>query len=301
VPAGTQFKAPNGVAVQTTQAGTVPATVFGASFGTLDIPIAATVEGPDGNIGGGQISGVYGGNLLNYTNSPMQGGSLDTIKVVKQEDIDALVAELRSKAEGKAGSAVLGLVGSGQQLITQTIRLDKAGFETQPKAGQDGESVTIKFTAEAQAYVYRESDMHDSVAQAVLDSVQTSIPRAVGPTLDLGSVQYAPPTLESAENGQVVYRTTASGRVTYALTPELAAQIREMVKGRNINQARNLILRSYGSYLSPDSIEAKVLWFSLDKLPSDPTRIDVEPTLPGSYTPNQQPITQGTPDPRSVP
>src|SRR4051794_21177485 len=218
VPAGTQFKAPNGVNVQTTQAGTVPATVFGSTFGTLDLPVAAMIEGPDGNIGAGLISGVYGGGQLNYTNTAMQGGGIETIKVVKQEDIDALVAELRAKAEEKAGSAVLGLVGSGQQLITQTIHLDKATFEAVPQAGQDGDSVKVKFGAEAQAYTYNESDMHDSVAQAVLDSVQTSIPRAVGPTLDLGSVQYTPPAVQSVENGRVVYRTEAGGHVSYALT-----------------------------------------------------------------------------------
>src|SRR5205814_717037 len=120
VPSGAQFKAPNGVTVQTTQAGTVPPTVFGQSFGTLDLPIAATVDGPDGNIAAGQVAGVYGGTL-NYTNlATLQGGTLETVKVVTQADIDALVADLRARIEGRETGSMLDMTHTGQQLITQT-------------------------------------------------------------------------------------------------------------------------------------------------------------------------------------
>ena len=279
VAAGTQFKASNGIIVQTTQGGTVAPTVFGQSFGTLDLPIAATVDGPDGNIAAGQIAGVLNGTL-NYTNSALQGGGMDTVKVVRQEDIDGLVAELRQKAEGRAASTVVGMVGAGQQLITQTIAVTDAQFyPLDHKAGEDGDSVRVRFTANAQAYVYKENELRDSVRQAMLDSVQTTIPLTVGPNLDLGSVQYSPPIVTTTEAGRVTYRTSASGRVTYSLTPELASQIRALVKGKAVSQARNLILQNYSSYLNPDSIEAKVLWFSLDTLPSDPKRIAVEPSL----------------------
>jgi hypothetical protein len=279
VPVGTQFRATNGVIVQTTQGGSVPPTIFNQqSFGTLDLPIAATVEGPSGNIGERQLEGAWR-DVLDYTNkSALQGGSVDTIKVIKQEDIDGLAAELRAKVESQAASAVLGMLGSGQQIITQTIALTDATFTPDHKAGEDGDLVHVKFTAQAQAYAYNESELHDSVAQAMLDSVQSTIPTTVGPNLDLGSVQYSPPVIQSREASRVVYRTSASGRVTFALTPELAGQIRALVKGKAISQARNLILQNYGPYLSPDSIGAKVLWFSLNTLPNDPTHIDVQPS-----------------------
>ncbi|HUP28295.1 MAG TPA: hypothetical protein VM409_07660, partial [Chloroflexia bacterium] len=168
VGAGLQFKGPNGVMVQTTQAGTVPATIFGQVFGTQDIPVAAMVEGPAGNIGAGQISGIYNGTL-NYSNSSLQGGSTESVKVVKQEDIDTLVAELRSKAESRVGGAVLEVVGPGQQLITQTISLANVAFQADRKPGEDGQAVHVKLTGEARAYAFKDSDLRDSVAQAVLD------------------------------------------------------------------------------------------------------------------------------------
>lgn len=302
VPAGAQFRAANGVVVQTTQAGTVPPTNFsGQSFGTLDLPIAATVDGPGGNLAAGQLSGVYNGEL-NYTGGVMQGGGLETLKVVEQADIDTLVGELRAKAEARAASAVLASVASGQQLITQTITLANVRFEADRKAGEDASEVRVRLTADAQAYAYKETDLHDSVVEAVLDSVQTSIPQAVGPSLDLGSVRYTPPVVNSSAEGRIIYRTTASGRVTYSLTPELASQIRALVRGKKISQARNLIFENYGAYLNPDSVEARVLWFELDKLPSDPARIEVESSrVSTTLSPPPQDDTPAQPDPRSEP
>jgi hypothetical protein len=275
---GTQFKASNGVVVQTTQAGTVPPTVFGQTFGTLDLPIASTVEGPDGNIAAGQIAGIYGGTL-NYTNlSTLQGGTLETVKVVTQADIDSLVADLRAGIEGRKAGAMLDMTPAGHQLITQTIELAGSQFQTDRKANQDGDTVTAKLTATVRARVFKLSELHDSIAQAVTDSIQSSIPRAVGPNLDMGSIEYSDPVLKSVEPGRVVYTTTAKGRVSFTLTTELARQIRDLVRGKDISQARSLINQNFSAYITPDSIQARVLWFTLDKLPSNPAHITVQST-----------------------
>ncbi|MFL5734302.1 MAG: baseplate J/gp47 family protein, partial [Chloroflexia bacterium] len=277
VPSGTQFKASNGVSVQTTQAGTVPPTVFGQSFGTLDLPIAATIEGPDGNIPAGQVSGIHGGTL-NYTNLALQGGSTDTVKVVSQADIDSLVADLRARVEARKAGAMLDMTPAGFQLITQTIELSDVQFQTDRKAKQDGDTVTAHLTSTVQAKVYKDTDMSESITQAVTDVVQSSIPQAAAPSLDLGSVQFSPPVLKSLEPGRALYSTTASGRVSFALTEEMVRQIRDLVHGKDLNQARALINQTYGAYISPDSIDAHVLWFTLDKLPNNPSRINVQPT-----------------------
>ena len=113
IPAGLRFKAANGVFVETTQGGTVRATDFNSGvLGTLELPIASTVEGPDGNIGAGQFSGVYAGKL-SYINSAMQGGSLETQKVITQQDIDTLEAQLHSQVDSKVNSAIREAVPSG--------------------------------------------------------------------------------------------------------------------------------------------------------------------------------------------
>lgn len=278
VPAGFGMKATNGVLVQTTEGGTVPATAIGGAWGTLDLPVAATVEGPDGNVAAGTISGVWEGQLSFRNNAPLKGGTLETIKVVKQEDIDASVAEARARMEERRDAAIYEKVVQGQQLITQTITLDKVAFVADHKAGEDGEAVRVELAGEARAYVFEEAGVRDVVTQGVLDWMMNSEPRETAPSLDRNSIQYAPPTLQSVDlaQGRVIYATSASARVTYSLTSDLASSIRELVKGQNVEQARTLINERYSTYLSASTIRATLLWFNIDKLPDDPARIEVE-------------------------
>jgi hypothetical protein len=284
VPAGTQFKASNGVVVQTTQAGTIPATNFTAqSFGTASIPVVATVDGPSGNLGAGQVAGIYAGTL-NYTNTALQGGSIDTIKVVKQEDIDGLINDLQSKLNGAAAGAVMSALGTGQQIITQTIALVNVHPEVDHKAGEDGESVHVKLSGDAQAYTFKDTAIHDAVVASVRDYIITTYPDDVNPTLS-GDVDFASPTIETIDKddaggiSSVTYGTSANTRVAFSLTPRMAASIQELVKGKNVSQAKALILsQTYSSYLRPDSIEARLLWFNIGTLPNDPARINVQPS-----------------------
>ncbi len=298
VGSGLQFKGPNGAMVQTAQGGTVPATVFGQVFGTADIPIVAMVDGPAGNIGAGQISGIYNGTL-NYYNSAMQGGTVETVKVVTQGDIDALVTELRARAESRIGEVIRPAVGQGQQLITQTVSLANVAHEADHKADEDGEIVHVRLTAEARAYAYNDSDLHDSVAQAVLDWVSNNLPVTAGPSLDMNSIQYTPPTIQSVEEQRIVYSTSADARVTFTLTSELARQIRDLVKGKSLKEARSLITEKFGNYVNLRLVQADVLGFELDNLPDDSSRIRIEAgSAPAVYDQDQPPEGQPSPDPR---
>jgi hypothetical protein len=298
VGAGLQFKGPDGVMVQTAQGGTVPATVFGQVFGTADIPIVAMVDGPAGNISAGAISGIYNGTL-NYYNSAMQGGTVETVKVVTQGDIDALVTELRARAESRVGGAILPVVGQGQQLITQTISLANVAHEADRKADEDGEAVHVRLTAEARAYADNEGDLHDSVAQAVLDWVSNNLPVTAGPSLDMNSIQYSPPAIQAVEEQRIVYSTSAEARVTFTLTSELARQIRDLVKGKSLKEARSLITEKFGSYVNLRLVQANVLGFELEKLPDDPSRISIAAgSAPAVYDQGQPRDGQSAPDPR---
>jgi hypothetical protein len=279
VPAGAQFEAPNGVTVQTTQGGTVPATIFGQSFGEIDLPVEATVEGPEGNIAAGQIRGVYGG-ALQYNNTALQGGTIETLKVVTQEDIDAVVADLSARVEGQVAGAIVGAVPQGHVLITQTVALTDRKVVADRKAGEDGEAVSVQVSAVARAVAYKETAMHDAVAQAVIDWLgdNTENSPIVQSVPDVGSVQYGPPVVAvyDPEAGRLIYRTEASARVRFTFTPELTRQIREMVKGKDVDQARAAVMQTYGGYLNMKNVSARLLWFNIDKLPSDPARIVVE-------------------------
>ena len=189
-------------------------------------------------------------------------------------------------------------------LITQTIQLASVVPTYDHKDGDVADSVHISLAAEVRAYTYSESDVRTAVNGVTQNWVNTHYSSTFGPNLDMNTVQYAPPSVQSfdAATGKVVYGTTANGRVTFTLTSELARRIRDLVKGKEIKQARNLITEMYGTYLNTASIQARVLWLTIDKLPTDAAHISVESTTGPSVSPSggTAPQTQGiVADPRS--
>jgi len=289
VPASTQFRAPNGVIAQTTRGVSVPPTnLLGGTIGRADAPLVANVDGPDGNLAAGQLTGVYGGNALQYTNGAMTGGTLETIKVVTQADIDGLVTSLTSKVQSEVSDAVQRMVQPGQQLITQTVTLTNLQAVPDRKAGEDGETVNVKVTATAKAFVYLESDMDNAIDQAVAQWVSNNIPANAGPNI-WGNIDHDAPEVVSIDNetGRAIYSGNASAMVKFNLTADMDRQIRELVKGQEIAKAQQLIEQTYGGYLDAQSIQAKVLWFNIGKLPSDPAHIVVQLGSAGA-SPSQQ-------------
>jgi hypothetical protein len=285
VPKGTQFRASNDVVVQTTQAGTVPATVFGQSFGRLTIPIAAMVDGPDGNLREGAVSGVWKG-LVDYYSSELQGGSVETIKVVTQEDIDTLSAQLRSQADKRLYGAIAERVGEGQRLITQTVTLADVVVVADRKAGEDGEEVKVRLTALPRASAYEQTKLEDAARQALVDHVDRTEPRIAGPKLQPGGLNVNSLALRSTGDGRVVYVASTSGRISYTLTPGLQEAIRSIAVGKELGTAKLDITKQYGAFVRPGEVVARVLWFNVDRLPSDPKRITVVPaTPPGASAP----------------
>jgi hypothetical protein len=290
VPAGTQFNAPNGVIVQTTQDVSVkPTDLLASTIGKADVPIVANVTGPDGNIASGQLTGLYA-NALQYTNGPLTGGTMETVKVVTQADIDGLATSLTAKVQGEVAGAVALKVQAGQQLITQTIGLKDVVVTADRKDGEDGEAVNVKVSGVGRAYAYSENEMDDSISQAVIDWVHNAanIRAEAGPTVDRGNITYDPPIVLSVDNetGHVTYGTNAAALVKFTLTTAMQRQISDLVKGQEIGKAQDLIQQTYTGILSTQSIQAKVLWFNVGKLPSDPAHIVVQLGSGGSYTPD---------------
>ncbi|MDQ3929865.1 MAG: hypothetical protein M3328_12070, partial [Chloroflexota bacterium] len=299
---GMQFKAPNGVVVEVTQGGVLPPTIFGASFGQVDLQVAATVEGPDGNIPAEQIRGVSDNGAFEWTNrAALQGGGTETLKVVTQQDIDALMSDLNKKVsdQGRALGLLLAQVPPGHELITQTMKFGEVTASSSLNANQDGEAVSVIVTTSVQAFSYNKADVQKAVFDAIRDQVDM-MPDTVGPVLDENSIKYEPPAFQviDAAQGRVTYSTSASARVNFTVTPTLKEQIRVLVTGKEIVKARNLISERYGEYVNASAIHANVLWLTIDKLPSDSTRITIEEGTGVSYMPTLSSQSQQH-DPRS--
>ncbi|HEX8231074.1 MAG TPA: hypothetical protein VF826_17435 [Chloroflexia bacterium] len=289
VPAGTTFTAANGVIVQVTQGGVVPATIFtpGATVSSLELEVEATVDGPAGNVAARELQSTYKG--LTYINpNPVVGGTLETLKVVTQQDIDTLLSDLNVKAldQGRALGLLLAQVPPGHELITQTVKFGGVTSSSSLNADQDGEAVTVVVTTSVQAFSYNKSDVQKAVFDAIRDQVDM-MPDTVGPVLDENTIRYEPPTFQAidAAQGRITYSTSASARVNFTVTPTLKEQIRVLVTGKEIAKARSLISERYGEYVNASAIQANVLWLDIDKLPSDSTRITIDEGPGVSYAP----------------
>ncbi len=158
-------------------------------------------------------------------------------------------------------------------------------------------------SAEVHAYTYSQRDVSTAVNGIVQDWVNTHYSGTFGPNLDKAAIQYAPPNLQSPDpaTGTISVTTTASSHVTFTLTSELARQIRDLVKGKDIKQARNDITGKFGNYVNTGSIEARVLWLTIDKLPADAAHISVELSRGPGISPSggDAPQAQDTSDGRS--
>ena len=289
VPAGTTFTASNGVVVQVIQGGVVPATVFtpGATVSSLALDVEATVDGPAGDVGAAQLQSTYKG--LTYINpDPIVGGTLETLKVVTQQDIDTLTSELNRKAldQGRAMGLLLQQVPQGHELITQTVQFGEVAATSSLNAEQDGESVHVVVTTSVHGFSYNPGDVQNAVLDVIRDQV-AMLPVTVGPVLDESSLNYAAPTFQAidAAQGRITYRTSASARVNFTVTDTLKEQVRTLVTGKEINRARSLINERYGQYVNASAIQANVLGFSLDKLPTDPERLTITQAGSARYEP----------------
>lgn len=286
---GMQFKSPSGVVVEITQGGVLPPTIFGASFGQVDLQVAATVEGPDGNIPAEQIRGVSDNGAFEWTNrAALQGGGTETLKVVTQQDIDTLMSDLKVKAldQGRALGLLLAQVPPGHELITQTVKFGEVTASSSLNTNQDGEAVTVVVTTSVQAFSYNKGNVQKAVYDAIRDQVDM-MPDTVGPVLDENTIRYEPPAFQAidAAQGRITYSTSASARVNFTVTPTLKEQIRVLVTGKEIAKARSLISERYGEYVNASAIQANVLWLNIDKLPSDSTRITIDEGPGVSYVP----------------
>jgi hypothetical protein len=304
VPAGTTFTAANGATVQVTQGGVVPATIFtpGSTVSSLELEVEATVDGPAGNVAAKQLQSTYKG--LTYINpNPVEGGTLETLKVVTQQDIDTLTADLNKKAldQGRAMGLLVAQVPQGHELITQTMKFGEVIASPNLNANQDGEAVSVVLTTSVQAFSYNKGDVQKAVVDAIRDQV-AMMPVTVGPVLDESTIRYEPPAFQAidAAQGRVTYSTSASARVNFTLTPTLKEQIRNLVTSKEIAKARSLISERYGEYVNASAIQANVLWLSLDKLPSDSARITISEGTSAAYEPaRSSPSPSLRPDPSS--
>ncbi|MFW6074635.1 MAG: hypothetical protein ACOC9Y_03515 [Chloroflexota bacterium] len=149
-----------------------PADPFGTmTFGSATVAVSADVAGPDGNLGEGQISGQLSDTLFYSNRSELTGGTLRSIPVVAEEDIEKLRGTAEGALLGEVDAALEGEVASGEQMIEDSVNYSEITYEFSHEPGEDAESVTVQASMSATAEVFDPEALHEAGEQMVAEEL----------------------------------------------------------------------------------------------------------------------------------
>jgi hypothetical protein len=276
--AGTEVEG-NGVTFRLTRDATVAAAVdTGTSlvYSQGSVEAEATAPGPH-DVGRGAVAGVFNNGVRFSNTTAATGGYMERIATVTQEDMDKLKAQLVAQLQPQVNGKILAEVPQDMQPIMSTLSVPDANWSAEPNhvVGEDATELHMKMTVSGSIMAFKPADVSHAVETAVMASVQSS--GRGEPKLEAGSIQQGP--LEMAGNpaeGQVTYRTTVTSTVQYQITPDMEAEIKEMVRGQPVDTARELVLATFRPYVADVQISAGMLNFNQDKVPNDVARIRLD-------------------------
>lgn len=290
IAAGAVVATPNGIRFRTTAAVTVPmATIVGLTIvpGEASVDIQAVEEGPDGNVEANAITVIPAGENPTFTevrnDAPTTGGLAERFVQVRQQDVDAAVAELTARLE-ESFQARLGdpeSVAEGVRLFPDTRRLGEPEPSVDPASfvGQEIEAFELGLSATGTVIGVDPAPVEALARERMTGAVGEGY-RLVDGSIDVEM-------LEPVVEGEVVtFPVTASAQRVREVDEE---QLATRVKGRAVDQAR-AILAEYGSV----TIRVWPEWVAT--IPSNDGRVELRvetpsaasgasPAPPGSQTP----------------
>jgi hypothetical protein len=275
--AGVTFRLTQDVAVAgATDTGT--ALVYGQGSAEAE----AVEVGPH-TVGVGAVAGTFGNGVRYRNTTSAEGGYMEQIATVAQVDVDRLRGELLGRLQGKINGAILEQVPKEMQPILPTLSVPDANWkeELNHAVGDDATELHMKMSVSGSIAAYNPLDVEQAVETVVAAQGAPSDPLS-DPQLDKASIQYGPLEMVGSPAGdQVTYRTVTTATVFYNITPEMQAQIRTLVRGKSVADARQAVLNDpdLGKYISDISVKSGVsglLNLQQDRVPDDPARIKVE-------------------------
>lgn len=282
--AGTEING-NGVTFRITQ----DTAVAGASdtgtalvYGSGSAEAEAVEAGPH-TVGVGAVAGTFGNGLRYRNTTSAEGGYMEQIATVAQADVDRLRGELLARLQGKINGAILDQVPKELQVILPTLSVPDSSWkeELDHAVGDDATNLHMTMSVSGSVAAYNPADVEQAVKQVVAAEGAPSDTMS-DPQLDRSSIQYGPlEMVGDAAGDQITYRTVTTATVAYNLTPEMQAQIKELVRGKSVADARAAVLTDpyLGKYISDITVSSGLsglLNLTQDRVPDDPARIKVQ-------------------------
>lgn len=240
--------------------------------GEASVDIIATDIGESYNIDDGKslrFSDYEKSELEGKTKEDIAGGKSEEVKIVTQEDIDALVSTVTGEAVQKAEESIKSKLGSTQKLISGSTEIETISDNFSAKVGDDAAKISLNKSVSAKALIYFENDLNSFIDKYVEDVVPENF------VLSSQDKEIKAEVLGKSTNS-VLSSAEADIQVTLKafVVPDIKEEeVKNRLKGKTYKEAQEVIgsIKNVNSY--EFSITPAVPFFK--KTPSNIERIDV--------------------------
>jgi hypothetical protein len=271
IPQGTVFSGSDGVRVATDAPAYVPAgnpPAVGSTF----VQAHAITPGTSGNIGAldvnSALSGSYNGIEVKNPAAFSGGQDAQTYPVVTQADIKAAAAPLVTSLSQGAQAALQAKLGPSEQFLTQASCTPT--LQSNPAAGQAGESVTVavQVTCQRDAYDRQQVIQLATTRLTIQAAAQLGTAYALLGHVTTGSILTS--TVDE-RLGHFTLAVAVSGRWVYQIDRTMLQGLPKLLAGKASSAASALLLSTPGIAQATIQLSG----WNNGSLPSDITMIHV--------------------------
>ncbi|MFN3337015.1 MAG: hypothetical protein ACK42I_05885 [Thermomicrobium sp.] len=268
IAAGTELVGTNGIRYRITADVTVPAAdPFGSqAFGVADLPVSATIPGPDGNAAVGVVSGQLGAGLLYRNVEPISGGTMRTVHFVTEEDIARLRAAVEQSLAREVPEELRAALQEGEVIVDGTIQTTPPVVEFSHQVNAETERISARGSMEVRAFAYNPATVHQAAQEEAARRLAQATSRddvIVGNTLTFG---------EPESLGSNRWRVRATAKIRIVPSERELERVRNELTGKRVEEALARLRAIRG--VAAVSIELQPSWWP-SRLPDRSSRIEV--------------------------
>ncbi len=266
--AGREIQGSNGIVYRVTETVYVPAAdPFGSqSFGVADVPVEATVIGPEGNAEPGVVSGQLADGVLFRNIEPISGGTTRTVYFVTRDDLTRLRRDVEQALQARVAAALAGTLAEGERVVDGTVRTSAPVVEFSHEVDAETDRLTARGTMTVEAVVFDPAAMHqqaqEEAARRLAQSTETDVV-ILGNTLTFGEPQ---------QIDAYRWRVEVSARVRVVPAERELEELRQQIAGDAVAAAIDEARKSPG--VADVQIDVQPDWWP-NRLPDRASRIEV--------------------------
>ncbi len=270
--AGSVFATEGGQAFLSLESITIPAAdpFVSAQFGTAAVGIEAVDPGPAGNLDAGDLTGTLDSGIIYQNRFPFEGGSLRSVAIVTQADLDGLRDLATQEFASRTGNALDGQVPDGWILVNGAEQAGEITLTYTAEVGAAVEEVAVIATIDVAGEIYNPGDLEQAAREHLLTAMSGSVPGGFG--LDVETLRFSTPQPVDNANTPAL-RMSAEGTATAQIGPEAEAQLRSDLVGKGQDRAALVLAQMPG--VESYSMEYGPSWLPWRPVPRLGERISI--------------------------